>query len=135
MRDILRPLFAWEQVLGQVDFCTNILGINIMKITVISGVALALSALAPVAVAGGDIAAGKDKAFTCSGCHGNPMVGNVYPTYDAPLIGGQSATYIVAALKQYADDSRWHPTMRVQAKSMSDQDMADIAAYLESLGK
>ena len=106
-----------------------------MKKTVISGVALLLSAVAPVAIAEGDIAAGKDKAFTCSGCHGNPVVGNVYPTYSAPLIGGQSATYIVAALKQYADESRWHPTMQAQAKAMSDQDMADIAAYIASLGK
>lgn len=106
-----------------------------MKMTVISAAALALSAMAPVAIAGGDIAAGKDKAFTCSGCHGNPVMGNVYPTYSTPLIAGQSAVYIVAALKQYANESRWHPTMQAQAKSMSDEDMADIAAYLESLGK
>jgi cytochrome c553 len=106
-----------------------------MKMTVISGAVLALSMMAPVAVAGGDIAEGKGKAFTCSGCHGNPVTDNVYPLYSAPLIGGQSATYIVAALKEYANESRWHPTMQVQAKSMSDKDMADIAAYLESLGK
>ena len=51
------------------------------------------------------------------------------------MIGGQSATYIIAALKQYANESRWHPTMQAQAKSMSDEDMADIAAYIESLGQ
>jgi cytochrome c553 len=106
-----------------------------MKITVIAGMMLAGSMAAPVAIAAGDVAAGQDKSYTCSGCHGQPVVSNVYPNYRAPLIGGQSAAYIVNALKAYADGNRWHPTMQAQAKSMSDQDMADIAAYLESLGK
>jgi cytochrome c553 len=106
-----------------------------MKITVIAGVVLAGSIVPSAAVAAGDIAAGEDKAYTCVGCHGRPNMQNVYPSYEAPLIGGQSAAYIVNALKAYADGSRWHPTMQAQAKSMSDQDMADIAAYLESLGK
>ena len=87
------------------------------------------------AIAGGNVEAGKEKSFTCAGCHGYPVVSNVYPTYKAPLIGGQSAEYIVAALKAYRDENRWHPTMQIQAKSMSDQDMADIAAYLASLAK
>ena len=106
-----------------------------MKITVIAGIALAGSIIPSAALAAGDIAAGEDKSYTCVGCHGTPNVSNVYPTYDAPLIAGQSSAYIVNALKAYADGSRWHPTMQAQAKSMSEQDMADIAAYLESLGK
>lgn len=105
-----------------------------MNMTVMTGIALSGGLFSGVVMAG-DIKAGKDKAFTCAGCHGNPNVSNVYPTYDAPLIGGQSATYIVNALKAYADGSRWHPTMQAQAKAMSDADMADIAAYLESLGR
>ena len=105
-----------------------------MQKTVISVAVLALLAMAPVAVAG-DVAAGRDKAFTCSGCHGNPLVANAYPGYSAPLIGGQSVAYIVAALKGYADGSRWHPTMQAQARAMSDEDMADVAAYIASLGQ
>ena len=83
----------------------------------------------------GDISAGKEKTFTCTGCHGAPNMDNVYPTYRAPKIGGQSAVYITAALQAYADGSRRHPTMRVQAQSLSAEDIADIAAYLESLGQ
>ena len=105
-----------------------------MTKTAITGIILMAGLLAPAASVAGDIAAGKDKTFTCVGCHGTPNVDNVYPTYRAPKIGGQSADYIVAALKAYADGSRWHPTMQAQAKSLSDEDMADIAAYLESLG-
>ena len=106
-----------------------------MKITVIAGIALAGSIIPSAALAAGDVAAGEDKAYTCVGCHGTPNMSNVYPTYDAPLVGGQSSAYLISALKAYADGSRLHPTMQAQAKSLSEQDMADIAAYLESLGK
>lgn len=105
-----------------------------MKSGVIAGIALAVGMVSPLAMAA-DTAAGKDKAYTCVGCHGVPNLHNVYPTYEAPLIGGQSAQYIVAALKAYANGNRWHPTMQAQAKALSDEDMADIAAYLASLGK
>ena len=100
-----------------------------------TGIVLATSLLPLSALAAGDIEAGKDKAYTCAGCHGSPNVSNAYPNYKAPLIGGQSSAYLISALKAYADGSRWHPTMQAQAKSMTDQDMADMAAYFESLGK
>jgi len=106
-----------------------------MKTTMMTGIVLTAGLLSSAAIAAGDIAAGKDKAGACVGCHGTPNIFNVYPTYKAPLIGGQSSAYIVNALKAYADESRWHPTMQIQAKSMSATDMADLAAYLESLGK
>ena len=94
---------------------------------------LATGLLSFTAFADGDMLAGRGKADTCAGCHGVPNMDNVYPTYKAPKIGGQSAAYIVNALKAYADGSRQHSTMRVQAESMTEKDMADIAAYLESL--
>ena len=78
----------------------------------------------------GDVAAGKTKVETCMGCHGVPSYTNVYPTYHVPKLGGQHADYIVAALKAYKNGEREHETMRAQAASLSDQDMADIAAYL-----
>lgn len=79
--------------------------------------------------AAGDAEAGRLKATTCAGCHGVPGYFNVYPTYHVPKLGGQHAAYIVAALKAYRDDQRPHPTMQSQAKTMSDQDMEDIAAF------
>jgi len=92
----------------------------------------ALSLCAVGAQADGDVAAGKHKAYTCFGCHGIPNYNNVYPTYRVPKLGGQNAQYIVSALQEYKSGARPHPTMHAQASSMSDQDMADIAAYLST---
>lgn len=82
------------------------------------------------AQAAGDAEAGKIKASTCMGCHGVPSYTNAYPTYHVPRLGGQSADYIVSALNAYKNGERNHPTMHAQAESLSDQDMADIAAFI-----
>lgn len=84
------------------------------------------------ALASGNAEAGKVKSSTCIGCHGSPNYSNVYPAYRVPMLGGQHPEYIVAALKAYKNGERSHPTMKAQAAQMSDQDMADIAAYLSS---
>ncbi|MEM7207378.1 MAG: cytochrome c [Pseudomonadota bacterium] len=81
----------------------------------------------------GDIGAGKIKSETCIGCHGIPGYSNVYPTYRVPKLGGQHAEYIVAALKAYKAGERDHETMHANAAGLSDQDMADIAAFFASL--
>jgi cytochrome c553 len=97
---------------------------------------LALVFLSPAStMAAGDPAAGEIKAYTCTGCHGIPGYKNVYPTYSVPRVGGQSAEYISAALKAYQSGERDHPTMNLQAESMTDQDIADIAAWLSMAGE
>lgn len=93
--------------------------------------ALAFSASA-TAFAAGDAARGKVLSYTCLGCHGIEDYRNAYPDYNVPRLAGQHADYIVAALKEYKDGERQHPTMQVQAATLSDQDMADIAAYFAS---
>jgi cytochrome c553 len=85
--------------------------------------------------AGGDIQAGKTKAYTCTGCHGIPGYNNIYPTYKVPKIGGQNYEYLVSALKAYRNGERDHSTMELQASSLSSQDIEDVAAYFASLGK
>ena len=50
-----------------------------------------------------------------------------------PKIGGQNYDYLVAALTEYKNGNRAHPTMAAQAGSFTDQDIADVAAYLASL--
>ena len=92
-----------------------------------------LIATAFTASAQGVVEAGKNKAYTCTGCHGIAGYKNVYPHYHVPLIGGQNYDYLVAALTEYKNGNRKHPTMEAQAVSFSDQDIADIAAYLASL--
>ncbi|QSX80081.1 c-type cytochrome [Agrilutibacter solisilvae] len=85
------------------------------------------------AATSGDAARGKQLAFTCHGCHGVRGYKNAYPSYHVPRIGGQSSTYLTNALTEYLKGTRKHPTMQAQAQSFSDQDVADIAAYLSSL--
>lgn len=80
----------------------------------------------------GDKEAGKSLIYTCAGCHGVPGYQNAYPTYHVPRLVGQNEQYVVDALHEYQKGSRKHPTMNAQAESMSDQDIADIAAYLSS---
>lgn len=81
--------------------------------------------------ADGDPARGKTKSYTCLGCHGIESYKNAYPNYRVPRIKGQHADYIIAALNGYKAGERPHATMHAHATSMSDQDMADIAAYLQ----
>ena len=92
------------------------------------GTALAL-AMAP-AHAAGNAENGKLLTYTCAGCHGIPEYRNAYPNYHVPKIAGQNEGYLANALKAYSSGDRKHPTMTAQASSFSDQDIADIAAYL-----
>ena len=94
---------------------------------------LALSALASPVLGKGDIAKGKTLGYTCTGCHGIAEYKNAYPSYRVPKIGGQNEQYLVAALTGYKKRERNHPTMQAQAQSFSDQDIANISAYLASL--
>ncbi len=105
-----------------------------MKRTIAALIPAAAMALATLAHAQGDAEAGRNKAFTCTGCHAAPGLRNAYPGYTVPKIGGQHAEYIVIALKAYQSKERSHPTMQAHAATMSEQDMADIAAYFASLG-
>ena len=89
---------------------------------------------APAAAAPqGDAQRGHQITFTCQGCHGVTGYRNAYPNYHVPRIGGQSATYLTNALNEYKKGTRKHPTMQAQSQSFSDQDIADIAAYLSTL--
>ncbi len=84
----------------------------------------------------GDAAAGKSKAAMCIGCHGIPGYRASFPeVYQVPMISGQGAGYIAAALTAYQKGDRKHPTMRGVAGSLSDQDKADLAAYYASHGE
>ena len=95
----------------------------------------AAPAAAPAATAtsGGDAGRGRSLAYTCQGCHGVTGYKNAYPSFHVPRIGGQAAEYLTQALTEYREGKRKHPTMQAQAQSFSEQDIADISAYLSSL--
>lgn len=100
------------------------------KLLTALGVTLALL-LPGAALAQGDVQAGRDKAYTCLGCHGVSGYRNAYPSYNVPKLGGQHADYIVSALQAYKAGDRSHPTMQGLAQTLSEEDMRDIAAYFE----
>ncbi len=88
--------------------------------------ALILAASANIAIAGGDAAAGKAKAATCTACHGAQGISAV-PTY--PNLAGQKEAYLVKQMKAFKDKSRKDPTMNAMAAPLNDKDMANLAAF------
>jgi cytochrome c553 len=95
----------------------------------LAGWALTLFSLG--AHAAGDPAKGEMKFYTCYGCHGIANYRNAYPDYNVPKLRHQKAEYLIVALHEYRDGTRPHATMHAQAASLSDQDIEDIAAYLQ----
>ena len=100
-----------------------------------SALALILTALPAAAQSPqGSLAAGREKYVECASCHGSDGRSTVMPAY--PKIGGQSAAYVVNALKAYRDGRRqgtYAAMMAQVAKGLSDADIASLAAYVESL--
>lgn len=83
----------------------------------------------------GDVKAGEGKIAMCIGCHGIKGYQASFPeVYKVPMISGQSAQYIQAALNAYKKGERKHPTMRGIAETLNDQDIADLAAYYSQHG-
>ena len=82
----------------------------------------------------GNIEAAKAKVSMCIGCHGIPGYRASFPeVYSVPKITGQNDKYIQVALRAYASGERTHPSMNAISKSLSDQDIADLAAYYANL--
>lgn len=82
----------------------------------------------------GDIESGRGQNSMCIGCHGIPGYKASFPeVYSVPMIAGQNEQYIIVALRAYATGERSHPTMNAISASLSEQDMADLAAYYANL--
>jgi len=79
--------------------------------------------------ADGNIDAGKTKSALCAGCHGAT---GKNPSLNFPNLAGQHAQYIVKQLKAFKAGTRVDPTMQPMASTLSEQDMADVAAYFSS---
>ena len=89
-------------------------------------IASAMLALASSAYAAGDANAGKAKAAVCFGCHG---VNGVSTNPVWPKLAGQHANYTTKQLADFKAKHRNDPVMSSQAAGLSDQDMADLAAF------
>ena len=101
-----------------------------MKKFIVGAIAASLSA---GVMAAGDAAAGKAKAIACAGCHGQNGIAMV-PTY--PSLAGQNAAYLEGALKAYKTQERkgyQAPIMYGMAAALSDQDIANLAAFYSEI--
>ena len=101
-----------------------------MKRTLMTiGIFALLGFFAAIAQAAGDVSAGKTKAGACAGCHG----ANGQGVAANPALAGKSEADIVQALKDFKSGKRANPIMKSFASQLSDQDMANVAAYYASL--
>jgi len=104
-----------------------------MKLTSCFILSIAAISMNTVALAAGDVAAGKAKSAVCATCHGADGIA-IMPVY--PNLAGQNAAYIESALKAYRDKQRqggMAAIMQMQANNLSDEDIANLAAYYSSL--
>lgn len=108
---------------------------NTLNKTLSAALAIGLSSvlLSLSSAQAADAVRGEKIAQTCQGCHGAPGLRNPGPVYNIPMIGGQHPEYIVSALQAYRSQTRGHKTMQAQASNLTDEDMADIAAFYGSI--
>lgn len=101
-----------------------------MRAAFLAAAVLAVSGFSSLAVHAGDIEAGKAKSATCAACHGAD--GNsVNPEW--PSLAGQHSRYILKQLKEFKSGARQNAIMAGMVAALSEDDMANLAAYFESL--
>ena len=103
---------------------------KLVSLFAITGLALVATQVQADSLVDGSIEDGMAKSLTCTACHG-PEGNSVSPMW--PNIAGQNAPYLLAQLMAFKEGSRKDPLMSAQAMMLSDQDMADLAVYFESL--
>jgi cytochrome c553 len=104
-------------------------GAKEMKRVLLTAGLLALLGMVGAAQAAADAQAGKAKAAGCVGCHG----ANGQGVGSYPKLAGKSEAELVQALQEYKSGKRSNPIMKSFASKLSDQDMANLAAYFASL--
>ncbi|MEO0438257.1 MAG: c-type cytochrome [Pseudomonadota bacterium] len=104
-----------------------------LQLSIVSALLLSLAPIANTAeILRGDAAIGEQKAVTCVACHG--MDGNsLVPTF--PKLAGLGEKYLLQQMQHIRDGLRPVPAMVGQVDNMSDQELADIAAYFNQLDR
>ena len=103
---------------------------KLVSIIALTGLTLGAFAADAESLVKGSIEAGKSKSLTCNACHG--AAGNSANAV-WPNIAGQNAPYIQAQLMAFKSGLRKNALMSSQAMLLSEEDMADLAVYYESL--
>jgi cytochrome c553 len=96
-----------------------------------AALALSLVGMMHASFAAGDIKAGRTKAAACAACHG---IDGMSKLPEAPNLAGQTEEYLVKALNDFRSGARQNEMMSMMAKTLSDADVANLAAYYHSLG-
>ena len=78
----------------------------------------------------GDAAAGKEKSLTCAACHGGK---GISPVESYPNLAGQKEQYLIAQMIAFRDGARKNAQMSPMVSGLSDEDIANLAAYYASL--
>jgi cytochrome c553 len=104
--------------------------ISMKKISTSIAVGAMLAFIVPTPASAGDAKAGRQKITTCQACHG---LDGLSKNPEAPNLAGQIESYLVKSLAEYKTEARKNESMNIVAKDLSDQDMADIAAYYSSI--
>jgi cytochrome c553 len=98
--------------------------------TILALVALACAGVASAQAPAGDANRGRERVQKCQGCHGIAGWRTAFPeVYHVPKLAGQHAQYLAGALQAYKSGARNHPSMKAIAATLSDEDIADLAAY------
>lgn len=97
---------------------------------VLAAMLVSVAVMASGAAIAGDAAAGKAKSATCAGCHG-PAGVSANPLW--PNLAGQKDAYLAKQMKAFRDGTRTDPMMSPMAKPLTDDDIANLAAYYSSL--
>ncbi len=86
--------------------------------------------LAGTAVQAADLKAGETKAMVCAACHG---ADGISLTPDVPNLAGQKEVYLAKAINYYKSGERKNPLMQSMVGALTDEDIANLAAYFASL--
>jgi cytochrome c553 len=105
-------------------------GVVVTKFLVALSIVVASFAPSGLAQSTGDVERGAKLAYTCLGCHAIPNYKNAYPNYSVPKLRGQHPEYLVLALQAYRNGERSHATMSANAAGWTDQQFADMSAFL-----
>ena len=104
--------------------------------TILALAAVFCVGVANAQVSAGDASRGRERVQMCQGCHGIDGWRTAFPeVYHVPKLAGQHAQYLAGALQAYRSGARSHPSMKAIAATLSDQDIADLAAYYAQLAK
>ena len=100
------------------------------RVRVPLSMAFVVASLVPTAASAADAAAGRQKAQMCAVCHGQDGLAK---QPDAPHLAGESAIYLSRQLDAFRTGERKHEQMSIIAEGLSDEDIADLAAWYSSL--